>query len=94
MIDRCCSERYTWHSCNIWFRRDKDNVKMHQSIIGLVVEFIVAIDEARVRFTDDASYFLPELHTSSSFCRVTNTGSILAKGDSMLLFAVWCFGLL
>ena len=24
------------------------------SIIGLVVEFVVAIDEARVRFTDDA----------------------------------------
>ena len=32
------------------------------SIIGLVVEFVVAIDEARVRFTDDAqttSFFLP-----------------------------------
>lgn len=27
------------------------------SIIGLVVEFIVAIDEARVRFTDDALAF-------------------------------------
>lgn len=27
------------------------------SIIGLVVEFIVAIDEARVRFTDDAKHF-------------------------------------
>ena len=27
------------------------------SIIGLVVEFIVAIDEARVRFTDDALFF-------------------------------------
>ena len=27
---------------------------MYQSIIGLVVEFVVAIDEARVRFTDDA----------------------------------------
>ena len=27
------------------------------SIIGLVVEFIVAIDEARVRFTDDALLF-------------------------------------
>ena len=27
------------------------------SIIGLVVEFIVAIDEARVRFTDDALEF-------------------------------------
>ena len=26
----------------------------HRSIIGLVVEFVVAIDEARVRFTDDA----------------------------------------
>ena len=25
------------------------------SIIGLVVEFVVAIDEARVRFTDDAT---------------------------------------
>lgn len=29
-----------------------------RSIIGLVVEFIVAIDEARVRFTDDAQQFL------------------------------------
>ncbi|KAJ5516242.1 hypothetical protein N7527_007802 [Penicillium freii] len=28
------------------------------SIIGLVVEFVVAIDEARVRFTDDALLFL------------------------------------
>ena len=28
------------------------------SIIGLVVEFVVAIDEARVRFTDDARSFL------------------------------------
>ena len=28
-----------------------------RSIIGLVVEFIVAIDEARVRFTDDALIF-------------------------------------
>ncbi|KAJ5722521.1 hypothetical protein N7488_000556 [Penicillium malachiteum] len=27
------------------------------SIIGLVVEFVVAIDEARVRFTDDAHFF-------------------------------------
>ncbi|KAJ5464584.1 uncharacterized protein N7458_000270, partial [Penicillium daleae] len=27
------------------------------SIIGLVVEFVVAIDEARVRFTDDAQFF-------------------------------------
>lgn len=27
------------------------------SIIGLVVEFVVAIDEARVRFTDDALTF-------------------------------------
>lgn len=31
----------------------------HQpSIIGLVVEFVVAIDEARVRFTDDAFLFV------------------------------------
>ena len=33
-----------------------------RSIVGLVVEFVVAIDEARVRFTDDAlpffSFFL------------------------------------
>ncbi|KAJ9486203.1 hypothetical protein VN97_g7123 [Penicillium thymicola] len=28
------------------------------SIIGLVVEFVVAIDEARVRFTDDAQQFI------------------------------------
>ena len=27
------------------------------SIVGLVVEFVVAIDEARVRFTDDALFF-------------------------------------
>ncbi|KAJ5790081.1 uncharacterized protein N7518_007092 [Penicillium psychrosexuale] len=27
------------------------------NIIGLVVEFVVAIDEARVRFTDDALIF-------------------------------------
>ena len=27
------------------------------SIVGLVVEFVVAIDEARVRFTDDAFLF-------------------------------------
>ena len=27
------------------------------SIVGLVVEFVVAIDEARVRFTDDAVSF-------------------------------------
>ena len=26
------------------------------SIVGLVVEFVVAIDEARVRFTDDAFF--------------------------------------
>ena len=33
------------------------------SIVGLVVEFVVAIDEARVRFTDDAlSSFLFLLH--------------------------------
>ena len=32
--------------------------KIHQiSIVGLVVEFVVAIDEARVRFTDDALFF-------------------------------------
>ncbi|OJI97969.1 hypothetical protein ASPVEDRAFT_439904 [Aspergillus versicolor CBS 583.65] len=31
--------------------------KTTTSIIGLVVEFIVAIDEARVRFTDDALFF-------------------------------------
>jgi hypothetical protein len=30
---------------------------IYTSIIGLVVEFIVAIDEARVRFTDDALFF-------------------------------------
>ena len=29
---------------------------MISSIIGLVVEFVVAIDEARVRFTDDAFF--------------------------------------
>ena len=33
--------------------------KIHQiSIVGLVVEFVVAIDEARVRFTDDALFFV------------------------------------
>jgi hypothetical protein len=48
----------------------------YRSIIGLVVEFIVAIDEARVRFTDDASYkdffptifFLVQYLTRLSFC--------------------------
>lgn len=51
------------------------------SIIGLVVEFVVAIDEARVRFTDDAHIFLPLVVISSvalnllapdvsSFCRL------------------------
>ena len=35
------------------------------SIIGLVVEFVVAIDEARVRFTDDAHIFLPLIVISS-----------------------------
>ena len=28
------------------------------SIVGLVVEFVVAIDEARVRFTDDALFLI------------------------------------
>ena len=35
----------------------KINPILQRSIIGLVVEFIVAIDEARVRFTDDAFFF-------------------------------------
>ena len=35
-----------------------ENSFQSSSIIGLVVEFIVAIDEARVRFTDDAIRFL------------------------------------
>ena len=35
------------------------------SIVGLVVEFVVAIDEARVRFTDDAlSFFLSSFFLS------------------------------
>ena len=40
------------------------------SIIGLVVEFVVAIDEARVRFTDDAQQFL--------FCFLFYIGSLVA----------------
>ena len=35
--------------------------KATTSIIGLVVEFVVAIDEARVRFTDDAFFLVPNL---------------------------------
>ncbi|KAJ9481085.1 hypothetical protein VN97_g12418 [Penicillium thymicola] len=36
------------------------------SIIGLVVEFVVAIDEARVRFTDDAlDIFVLDIITTS-----------------------------
>ena len=36
-----------------------DSPLVYHSIVGLVVEFVVAIDEARVRFTDDAlSFFL------------------------------------
>jgi hypothetical protein len=35
------------------------------SIIGLVVEFVVAIDEARVRFTDDALFFFVFLYLVS-----------------------------
>ena len=38
------------------------------SIIGLVVEFVVAIDEARVRFTDDALFFFFLFFFFSSFC--------------------------
>ena len=34
-----------------------DNPFSNISIVGLVVEFVVAIDEARVRFTDDALSF-------------------------------------
>ena len=46
------------------FISESDGVLVSNSIIGLVVEFIVAIDEARVRFTDDALtfsifYYLP-----------------------------------
>ena len=33
-----------------------DNPFSNISIVGLVVEFVVAIDEARVRFTDDALF--------------------------------------
>ena len=33
------------------------NIAEWCSIVGLVVEFVVAIDEARVRFTDDAFFF-------------------------------------
>ncbi|KAJ6138325.1 hypothetical protein N7471_004811 [Penicillium samsonianum] len=34
------------------------HIDLQASIIGLVVEFVVAIDEARVRFTDDAQQFI------------------------------------
>ena len=40
------------NSCwNMYLQKPRNK---HRSIIGLVVEFVVAIDEARVRFTDDA----------------------------------------
>ncbi|KAJ5507590.1 hypothetical protein N7527_009733 [Penicillium freii] len=45
------------------------------SIIGLVVEFVVAIDEARVRFTDDAQQFL--------FCNFAEF--LLAYGEPFLI---------
>ena len=34
-----------------------ETTSITNSIVGLVVEFVVAIDEARVRFTDDAGTF-------------------------------------
>ena len=37
------------------------------SIIGLVVEFVVAIDEARVRFTDDAQHFFFVFYLQNPF---------------------------
>ena len=42
--------------CTLVDNTDKE-ICFKKSIIGLVVEFIVAIDEARVRFTDDAHSF-------------------------------------
>ena len=36
---------------------ESNSLMVCSSIVGLVVEFVVAIDEARVRFTDDALLF-------------------------------------
>ena len=48
-----------------------DNPFSNISIVGLVVEFVVAIDEARVRFTDDAlSFFF-------SFLLLSNTNQLI-----------------
>ena len=44
-----------------------------RSIVGLVVEFVVAIDEARVRFTDDAlsfSFFLSLWNILLAYLRI------------------------
>ena len=46
------AEKWSMHKANFPLRCTST------SIIGLVVEFVVAIDEARVRFTDDAQLFL------------------------------------
>lgn len=60
---------------------------VYRSIVGLVVEFVVAIDEARVRFTDDAFLFalfifsFPAPHTQTTtelvFCMVSFSSPIL-----------------
>ena len=52
------------------------------SIIGLVVEFVVAIDEARVRFTDDAHSFLLFLFLSIHMLQVTSEDIRPSLGDA------------
>ncbi|KOS46611.1 hypothetical protein ACN38_g2389 [Penicillium nordicum] len=51
-------------TCAIRSYRQHRSLHTSASIIGLVVEFVVAIDEARVRFTDDAQQFLFDLFKS------------------------------
>ena len=57
-------ESFVRQDCTIRSYSHTRNLHTSTSIIGLVVEFVVAIDEARVRFTDDAHLFLfsPNIH--------------------------------
>ena len=56
-------------SVRIW--RFGGNRQMYMTcIVGLVVEFIVAIDEARVRFADNADLFLLFFKSQSTVARI------------------------
>ncbi|KAJ5404671.1 hypothetical protein N7465_005955 [Penicillium sp. CMV-2018d] len=55
------------------------------SIIGLVVEFVVAIDEARVRFTDDALLFFFFLFTIYCYYVIFYTLQLLTKSGNNLI---------